>query len=181
MADLMLADREALRPSKQMGGNKILWILDQLFLNQPIDEVRNRTCADQSKSDAAHAFNQCVRALKEHAHLINLMNSMFVHARTVVDEPRNRLQTGNKPARVRMTKAAPARKVLCGPSASHKAPATTLAQSCARPDTRLIIPKAVPRSSGGAVSAIRAASRPCVKPMCSPTRECLPSIRPCRN
>jgi hypothetical protein len=76
----------------------------------------------------------------------------------VVDDPRNRLRTGNKPARVRMTKAAPARKVLCGPSASQKAPATTLAQSCARPDTRLSIPKAVPRSSGGAVSAIRAAS-----------------------
>src|SRR5260370_35036023 len=122
-----------------MGGNEILWILDQLFLSQSIDKVRDRTCADQSKCDAAHAFNQCVRALKEHAHLKNLMNSMFVHARTVVDEPRNRLQTGNKPARVRMTKAAPARKVLCAPSASHKAQATTLAQSCASPATELSI------------------------------------------
>src|SRR5258707_2292257 len=144
-----------------MGGNKILWILDQLFLNQPIDEVRNRTCADQSKSNAAHAFHQCVRALKEHAHVKNLMDSVFVHACTVVDDPRNRLQTGNKPARVRMTKAAPARKVLSGPSASQKAPATTLAQSCAKPDTRVSIPKALPRSSVGSVSPIPSPCRTC--------------------
>ena len=43
-----------------------------------------------------------------------------------------------------------------------------LAASNAMPLTRLNMPKAVPRSSAGAVSATSAASSPCVRPICRP-------------
>src|SRR5258708_1103972 len=57
-------------------------------------------------------------------------------------------------------KAAPARNVPCGPTTSQRAPAITLATSSASPVIRFNIPKAVPRNSGGAVSATRVASNP---------------------
>jgi hypothetical protein len=42
---------------------EILSILDQFFLSPRIDDSDDRACVDQSEDDAAHAFNQRVRAL----------------------------------------------------------------------------------------------------------------------
>ena len=58
----------------------------------------------------------------------------------------------------RAPKQAPPTKVNLAPSNSHTNPARTLANSMAMPETRLKKPKAVPRNSIGAVSAIIVAS-----------------------
>lgn len=65
---------------------------------------------------------------------------------------------------------APARKGASGPNISHSAPASMLAASNARPVTRLNMPKAVPRNSVGAASAISVARTPYVNPICRPHR-----------
>lgn len=64
---------------------------------------------------------------------------------------RKRWRIETRPISVAVANAAPARNVPCGPTMSHKAPAMTLAKSSAKPVTRSNMPKAVPRSSGGAV------------------------------
>ena len=58
--------------------------------------------------------------------------------------------------------------VAGAPNALHKDPAMTLASKRATPLTKLKIPKAVPRSPAGAVSATSFDSNPWVKAMCRP-------------
>ncbi len=73
-----------------MGSDEIVRVLDQLFLGQHIDEVFDRACADQSKSDTSSAFNHRKGALDQDTQLKNLMNPFFVHAYVRIAESLSR-------------------------------------------------------------------------------------------
>src|SRR5579859_4725578 len=111
--ELLRSHRELLRHGGEMRCQKIVRILNQLFLGELIHEVPDRARTHESNGETAHALDQRMRALQQHAHLKSLMDAMLVHARLATAVPFNRPLRGHREASIRTMKAAPVLYHLC--------------------------------------------------------------------
>src|ERR1700688_2095473 len=70
---MLSLDGKALGPGHEMGGDKILRVLDQLGARQFVNEIYGAAGADQLKRDSGRALDEGVRALEEKADQKKLM------------------------------------------------------------------------------------------------------------
>jgi hypothetical protein len=62
-----------------MRRDKIIWVLNQLVLREPIDPSHDARGADESESEAADALNKRMGALQQYAHFEDTVNPLLVH------------------------------------------------------------------------------------------------------
>jgi hypothetical protein len=62
-----------------MRRDKIIWVLNQLVLREPIDPSHDARGADESESKAADALDNRMGALQQYAHFEDTVNPLLVH------------------------------------------------------------------------------------------------------
>ena len=64
--------------------DEVVGVLNQFFLGERIDQLRDAGRAGESKRETANAFNERVCALQKHAYLEKTVDAMLVHVRFMV-------------------------------------------------------------------------------------------------
>jgi hypothetical protein len=63
-----------------MRRDKIVWVLNQFVLREPIDPSRDAGGAGESESEAADALDNRMGTLQQHAHFEDTVKPLLVHS-----------------------------------------------------------------------------------------------------